>query len=111
MAAHRGDTGFMEPYDVAAALRTVLGFFGSAALIVRMVTNSPRRRALADAEKQERLRELGALEGPQVAELRAQLRDREVRIAELIEERDFLRRLVEERERAERDRPGAPPRA
>lgn len=94
----------MAPWEGVAALFSILGFFGSALLIVRMVVNSPRRKALAEAEKQERLQELGALEGPRVAELRAQLRDRESRIAELMEEREFLRRLVEQREAGEAPR-------
>jgi hypothetical protein len=95
----------MAPYEVAAAFFTVLSFFGSITLIVRMAVNSPRRRALAEAEKQARLRDLGLLPGPGhatpelVGELRAQISDRDSKITELMEERDFLRKLLEERNR------------
>lgn len=89
----------METVEVMAALLTVLGFFGTAALIVRMVTNSPRRRAQAEIEKQERLKELGLLGAPSTAEMKSQLQERDTKIAELTEERDFLRKLLEERER------------
>jgi len=97
----------METFEIFAALVTVLGFFGTAALIVRTVTNSPRRRALAEAEKQERLKELGILEAPGagaevVSSLRTQIQERDLKITELLEERDFLRRLLEERERGSR---------
>ena len=95
----------MESYEVAAAFFSVLTFFGSIAFIVRTVVHSPRRKALAEADKQERLKELGLLDAPHAAELRAQLQDKDQRIAELTEERDFLRRVLEERERG--GKPGA----
>jgi hypothetical protein len=89
----------MEIVEIIAALLTVLGFFGTAAIIVRTVTNSPRRRALAEAEKQERLKDLGLLDPPGGTDgLMAQLQERDAKITELTEERDFLRRLLEERE-------------
>ena len=92
----------MQPYEVAAAFFTVFTIFGSIVLIVRTVVHSPRRKALAEAEKQERLKELGLLEAPQAAEMRTQLQEKDAKIADLVEERDFLRKLLEEREKGDR---------
>jgi len=97
----------METFEIAAALVTVLAMLGSVVFVVRSAINSPRRKALAEAEKQERLKELGLLDGPQIQELRAQIQEKDTRIAELLEERDFLRRLVTERDRGEGKRGGA----
>jgi len=89
----------MDLTGAAALVATMAIMFGSLTLMLRFFTNSPRRRDKAEIEK------LGLLEGyqggknvaDQLGELRSQLAEQEKQIAEIREERDFIRKLLEQK--------------
>lgn len=95
----------MDPSEAAAVVASLLIMFGSLTLIVRFITNSPRRRNLAEIEKLAKLKELGLLESyrggkgvsEQLSEIQAQLKEHEKLLEEAREERDFFRKLLEDK--------------
>ena len=101
---NRDDTSGMDATEAAALVATIVAMFGSLTLMVRFVTNSPRRRGRAEIEKLAKLKELGLLDayrggsatGEEIAELKARLAEHEKAIAELREERDFVRKRLEQ---------------
>jgi hypothetical protein len=87
---------------------TTLAMFGSFAAIAYILTNSPKRKNKAELEKLAKMKELGLLDYNQtrkdltgkLTEMQSKILEHDKRIDELMEERDFYKKLTDDKAKA-----------
>ena len=95
----------MELFETILIGIVSLAACGSLVTIFALVTNSPRRRNKAEIDKLVKLKELGLLDtyqsgkevSQQISDIQTRLLDHEHKIEELLEEKAFIRKLLEDK--------------
>ena len=95
----------MELYEAVLIGIVSLATCGTIATIIALFTHSPKSRNKAEIDKLVKLKELGLLDAyqsanevsRQISDIQTRLLDHEQKIEELLEEKSFVRRLLEDK--------------